>query len=168
MALDVRAGDEVVVPAFSFFATAGVVARLGAVPVFADVEPGTLTLAPEDFASKVTPRTRAVIPVHLYGQAADLEPILEIARRRGIRVVEDACVDRRPVPGSGGRDLRDAERLFFPTKNSGAGDAGLTTEVPISARDSGGSGCMEWSPNTSMRRSAATSGSTRSRRRSCA
>ena len=130
MALDVRAGDEVVVPAFSFFATAGVVARLGAVPVFADVEPGTLTLAPEDFAAKVTARTRAVIPVHLYGQAADLDPILDIARRRGIRVVEDACQSigalyRDRATGTFG----DAGAFsFFPTKNLGAaGDAGLVT-----------------------------------------
>jgi len=130
MALDVRAGDEVVVPAFSFFATAGVVARLGAVPVFADVEPGTLTLAPEDFASKVTPRTRAVIPVHLYGQAADLDPILDIARRRGIRVVEDACqsIGARYRDRAAGT-LGDAGAFsFFPTKNLGAaGDAGLVT-----------------------------------------
>jgi dTDP-4-amino-4,6-dideoxygalactose transaminase len=134
MALDVRAGDEVVVPAFSFFATAGVVARLGAVPVFADVEPGTLTLSPEDFASKVTPRTRAVIPVHLYGQAADLDPILEIARRRGIRVVEDACqsIGARYRDRAAGTFGDAGAFSFFPTKNLGAaGDAGLvTTEDP--------------------------------------
>jgi len=130
MALDVRAGDEVVVPAFSFFATAGVVARLGAVPVFADVEPGTLTLDPEDFASKVTPKTRAVIPVHLYGQAADLEPILEIARGRGIRVVEDACqsIGARYRDRAAGTFGDAGAFSFFPTKNLGAaGDAGLVT-----------------------------------------
>src|SRR5512142_318516 len=91
MALGVGPGDEVVVPAFPFFATAGVVSRLGAVPVFADVEPDTLTLSPESFEGKITGRTRAVVPVHLYGQAADLGPILDVARRRRIRVVEDAC-----------------------------------------------------------------------------
>ena len=130
MALDVRAGDEVVVPAFSFFATAGVVARLGAVPVFADVEPDTLTLAPEDFASKVTPKTRAVIPVHLYGQAADLAPILDIARRRGIRVVEDACqsIGARYRDRAAGTFGDAGAFSFFPTKNLGAaGDAGLVT-----------------------------------------
>jgi dTDP-4-amino-4,6-dideoxygalactose transaminase len=130
MALGVGPGDEVVVPAFSFFATAGVVSRLGAVPVFADVEPGTLTLSPADFERKITGRTRAVIPVHLYGQAADLAPILEISRRRGISVVEDACqaigarYRGRPVGTYG--DV--GAFSFFPTKNLGAaGDAGLVT-----------------------------------------
>ena len=139
MALDVRAGDEVVVPAFSFFATAGVVSRLGAVPVFADVEPSTLTLAPESFAAKVTSRTRAVIPVHLYGQAADLDPILEIARRRGIRVVEDACqaIGARYRGRAVGTFGEIGAFSFFPTKNLGAaGDAGLVTaeDAALAAR----------------------------------
>ena len=137
MALDVGPGDEVVVPAFSFFATAGVVARLGAVPVFADVDPGTLTLTAGAFEGSITPRTRAVIPVHLYGQAADLGPILDVAGRRGIRVIEDACqaigarYRGRPVGTHG--DI--GAFSFFPTKNLGAaGDAGLvTTEDPGTA-----------------------------------
>ncbi len=130
MALGVGPGDEVVVPAFSFFATAGVVSRLGAVPVFADVEPGTLTLSPDELERRITGRTRAVIPVHLYGQAADLAPILEISRRRGIPVVEDACqaigarYRGRPVGTHG----EIGAFSFFPTKNLGAaGDAGLVT-----------------------------------------
>lgn len=130
MALDVGPGDEVVVPAFSFFATAGVVSRLNAVPVFADVDPDTLTLTAEAFAAKITGRTRAVIPVHLYGQSADMQPILETARARGIRVVEDACQSigasyRGRAAGTWG----DAGAFsFFPTKNLGAaGDAGLVT-----------------------------------------
>jgi len=130
MAFDVGPGDEVVVPAFSFFATAGVVSRLGAVPVFADVEPGTLTLDPKDFEAKVTPRTRAVIPVHLYGQAADMDGVLEVARRRGVRVIEDACqaIGAR-YRGRAVGTLGDAGAFsFFPTKNLGAaGDAGLVT-----------------------------------------
>ncbi|HET7452136.1 MAG TPA: DegT/DnrJ/EryC1/StrS family aminotransferase [Thermoanaerobaculia bacterium] len=138
-ALDVGPGDEVVVPAFSFFATAGVVSRLGAVPVFADVEPATLTLAPESFEAKVGPRTRAVVPVHLYGQAADLDSILEIARRRGIAVIEDACQAigaryRGRVVGTFGEI---GAFSFFPTKNLGAaGDAGLVTtnDEAIAAR----------------------------------
>lgn len=139
MAFDVRAGDEVVVPAFSFFATAGVVARLGAVPVFADVEPGTLTLHPGDFERRITPRTRAVIPVHLYGQAADLDPILDVARRKGVRVIEDACqaIGAR-YGGRAAGTFGDAGAFsFFPTKNLGAaGDAGLVTapDAELAAR----------------------------------
>lgn len=139
MAFDVGAGDEVVVPAFSFFATAGVVSRLGAVPVFADVLPGTLTLDPKDFEAKITARTRAVIPVHLYGQAADLDAIVDIARHRGVRVIEDACqaIGAR-YRGRAVGTIGDAGAFsFFPTKNLGAaGDAGLVTapDAPLAAR----------------------------------
>ena len=139
MALDVRTGDEVIVPAFSFFATAGVVSRLGAVPVFADVEPGTLTLSPGEFERKITPRTRAVVPVHLYGQSADLDPILAAARRRGIRVVEDACqAIGAKYRGRAVGTFGDVGAFsFFPTKNLGAaGDAGLVTaeDAALAAR----------------------------------
>jgi dTDP-4-amino-4,6-dideoxygalactose transaminase len=130
MAFDVGPGDEVVVPAFSFFATAGVVSRLGAVPVFADVEPGTLTLDPGDFETKITSRTRAVIPVHLYGQAADMDAVLEVARRRGVRVIEDACqaIGARYRGRAVGTLGAAGAFSFFPTKNLGAaGDAGLVT-----------------------------------------
>ena len=130
MAVDVGPGDEVVVPAFSFFATAGVVARVGAVPIFADVDPGTLTLTAEAFEEAITPRTRAVIPVHLYGQAADLAPILDAAARRGIRVIEDACqaIGARYRGRAAGTYGDIAAFSFFPTKNLGAaGDAGLVT-----------------------------------------
>ena len=138
MALDIHAGDEVVVPAFSFFATAGVVARMGAVPVFADVEPGTLTLSAESFEAKITPRTRAVIPVHLYGQAADMDPILDLARSRGIPVIEDACqaigaTYRGRAVGTWGKI---GAFSFFPTKNLGAaGDAGLLTTEDAALAD---------------------------------
>jgi dTDP-4-amino-4,6-dideoxygalactose transaminase len=130
MALRIGPGDEVIVPAFSFFATAGVVSRLGATPVFADIEPADFTLDPASFESKATPRTRAVVPVHLYGRPADMRAIGEVARRRGIRVVEDACqsigacFEGRPCGALG--DV--AAFSFFPTKNLGAaGDAGLVT-----------------------------------------
>jgi dTDP-4-amino-4,6-dideoxygalactose transaminase len=130
MALDIGPGDEVVVPAFSFFASAGVVSRLGATPVFADIEPADYTLDPASFESKITPRTKAVMPVHLYGRPADMLAIGAIASRRGIAVVEDACqaigarFDGRPCGALG----RVAAFSFFPTKNLGAaGDAGLVT-----------------------------------------
>jgi dTDP-4-amino-4,6-dideoxygalactose transaminase len=134
MALGVGPGHEVVVPAFSFFASAGVVSRLGATPIFADIEPADFTLDPAGFESKITSRTRAVMPVHLYGRPADMGAIGEIARRRGIAVVEDACqaigarFDGKPCGALG----EVAAFSFFPTKNLGAaGDAGLvTTEDP--------------------------------------
>ena len=130
MALGVGPGDEVIVPAFSFFASAGVVSRLGAKPVFADIEPADYTLDPASFESKITPRTRAVMPVHLYGRPADMAAIGEIARRRGIAIVEDACqaigarFDGKPCGAFG----EVSAFSFFPTKNLGAaGDAGLVT-----------------------------------------
>jgi dTDP-4-amino-4,6-dideoxygalactose transaminase len=90
-ALGVGAGDEVVVPAHTWMATAMAVLYVGATPVFADVERSTLCLDPEAFEAAITPRTKAVIPVHLYGSNADLERILEIAKRHGIAVVEDCA-----------------------------------------------------------------------------
>jgi len=129
-ALGVGSSDEVVVPSFSFFATAGVVARLGARPVFADIDPGTFNLSPASFEQRITPRTKAVIPVHLYGQCAAMEEIGEIADRHGIAVVEDACqaIGARRLGRAAGSFSRIAAFSFFPTKNLGAaGDAGLVT-----------------------------------------
>ena len=128
MALGIGPGDEVICPSFTFFATAGCVARVGAKPVFADCCPACFNLEPAGIESLITPRTKAIVPVHLYGQAADLEPILEIARRHNLAVIEDAAQSLgaeyrgRPVGSFG--DL--ATVSFFPTKNLGAlGDAGL-------------------------------------------
>ena len=139
MALGIGPGDEVVVPAFSFFATAGVVSRLGAVPVFADIEPSSFNLDARSFASKITPRTRAVIPVHLYGQCAAMEEIQEIARRRGVAVVEDACqaIGAKRGGAFAGTMGEIGAYSFFPTKNLGAaGDAGLVTaaDAALAAR----------------------------------
>jgi dTDP-4-amino-4,6-dideoxygalactose transaminase len=91
MAIDIRPGDEVIVPTYSFFATAGVVSRLNAVPVLTDIDPVTFNIDPEDFKKKITSKTKAVIPVHLYGQSADLEPIVKIAKEKNIFVIEDAA-----------------------------------------------------------------------------
>jgi dTDP-4-amino-4,6-dideoxygalactose transaminase len=130
MALDVHPGDEVVVPAFSFFATAGCVARLGATPIFVDIDPVTCMATASAIEAAITPRTRAIMPVHLYGLPADLDPILAVARRHGCALVEDAAqaigarYHDRIVGGHG--DL--AAFSFFPTKNLGAfGDGGLVT-----------------------------------------
>ena len=131
MALDIRPGDEVILPTFSFFATAGVVARMNAVPVFTDIDPLTFNIDPNDIERKITARTKAIIPVHLYGQSADMEPIMEIAHRHSLRVVEDAAQ-------AIGAQYKDGRRVgtigdigcfsFFPSKNLGGfGDGGLVT-----------------------------------------
>ena len=130
MALGVGPGDEVVTSPFSFFASAGVVARLHAKPVFVDIDPITFNLDPQRLEAAITPRTKAIQPVHLYGQCAEMDPILEIGSRRGVPVLEDACqaigaTDRGRQAGSMG--LASAFS-FYPTKNLGAaGDAGAVT-----------------------------------------
>jgi dTDP-4-amino-4,6-dideoxygalactose transaminase len=131
-ALGVGPGDEVIVPAFTYFATASAVAQLGARPVFADVEPGRMGLDPSSVEARIGPKTRAIIPVHLYGLACDLEPIVALATTRGITVLEDAAqaigATDRGLPV--GLTTAGATLSFFPTKNLGAlGDAGaLLTE----------------------------------------
>ena len=130
MALGITAGDEVVTPTYSFFATAGAVVRLGATPVLVDIDDTTFNLDPEKLAGAVTPRTKAIIPVHLFGQSADMDPILDIAARAHVPVVEDAAqaigasYKSRPLGGLGAFGCFS----FFPSKNLGAfGDAGLLT-----------------------------------------
>jgi dTDP-4-amino-4,6-dideoxygalactose transaminase len=129
MALDVKHGDEVILPSFTFFATAGVVARLGAVPVFVDLDPATFNATGKLVEAAITPRTKAIIPVHLFGQLAEMPAIMEVARKHGIPVIEDACqsLGAKGWGKSAGQfgDLTGCS--FYPTKNLGAfGDAGLT------------------------------------------
>ena len=130
MALDVKADDEVITVPFTFFATGGAIARLGARPVFVDIDPRTYTVDPNLIEAAITPRTRAIIPVHMYGLCADMDPILEISERRGIPIIEDAAQaigaeDRGRRAGSMGRI---GCYSFYPTKNLGAaGDAGMIT-----------------------------------------
>jgi len=126
-AMGVAHGDEVIVPAFTYFATASAVAQLGARPVFVDVEPVRFGADPDAVARALGPRTRAVVPVHLYGLACDLDPIVDAAREGGVEVLEDAAQaigatdGGRPV----GTTTAGATLSFFPTKNLGAlGDAG--------------------------------------------
>jgi len=127
-ALGVGSGDEVIVPAFTFFATAECVSLLGATPVFADIQLSTFTLDPESVAAKISPRTRAIIPVHLYGQAADMNPLLELARKHKLHLVEDnAQAPGATYHGQLTGAMADAGCIsFYPTKNLGAwGDGGM-------------------------------------------
>ncbi len=129
MALDIGPGDEVIIPTFSFFATAGVVARLGATPVFVDIVPETYNIDPDDVERKLTEKSAAIVPVHLFGQGADITRVMEIASRSDIPVIEDAAQAIGAVEVEG-RSLGTIGKAgcfsFFPSKNLGAfGDAGM-------------------------------------------
>lgn len=127
MAFGVGPGDEVICPAFTFFATAGCIDRLGARIVFADIDPATFNLAPDRLEKLITPRTKAIIPVHLFGQCADMEAINAIAAKHGLKVLEDAAQAigaKRHGKAACSMGLAGA-LSFYPTKNLGAfGDAG--------------------------------------------
>src|SRR5262249_4423709 len=130
MVLGIGAGDEVIVPAYSFFATAGVVDRLGARPVFVDIDLADYNIDPKLIEAKITPRTKAIMPVHLYGQCAAMDEINAIARKHNIPVIEDAA---QAVGAEFDGRRAGAPALmgcfsFFPSKNLGAfGDAGAVT-----------------------------------------
>ena len=131
MAAGVGPGDEVVTSAYSFFATAGTVARLGARPVFADIDPATYNVDAARLADRITPRTKAILPVHLYGRCVELDPILDVAKARGLAVIEDAAQAIGATDGKGRRAGTVGAMgcfSFFPTKNLGGfGDGGLIT-----------------------------------------
>jgi dTDP-4-amino-4,6-dideoxygalactose transaminase len=130
MACDVGPGHEVIVPSYTFFATASAVARLGAKPVFVDIEPAGFNLDPARVAAAITPQTRAIIPVHLYGQCAEMTAINELAARHGLTVIEDAAqAIGAEYHGRRAGVLGDMACFsFYPTKNLGGfGDGGLLT-----------------------------------------
>lgn len=128
MAYGVGPGDEVIIPTFTFFATAGVVARLGARPVFADIDPKTYNIDPDSIEDKISEETKAIIPVHLYGQMAAMTEIMAIANKYELKVIEDACQSIGAkqfgqMPG----EMGDCAALsFYPSKNlAGFGDGGM-------------------------------------------
>src|SRR5262245_9331895 len=130
MALDVGTGDEVVTTPYTFFATAGSISRLGAKPVFVDIDPVTFNIDPAKIDEAITPRTRAIMPVHLFGQCAEMDPILDVAMKHNLPVIEDAA----QAIGSEYQGKRAGSMgtvgcfSFFPSKNLGAvGDAGAVT-----------------------------------------
>lgn len=136
-ALGVSPGDEVITTPFTFVATAEAIRLVGATPVFADIDPRTFNLSSDGIAERITPRTRAIVPVHLFGQPADMEPLLRLARAHGLRVLEDAAqAIGAEYEGKKAGGLADAATFsFFPTKNLGAyGDGGmLVTDDPTVA-----------------------------------
>ncbi len=133
MALDIKAGDEVIVPTYSFFATAGVVSRLNAIPVFVDSDPVTFNIDPTKIEEKITDKTKAIIPVHLYGQSADMDPIMEIAKKHNLKVVEDGAqaISVQYKDGKSVGTIGDVGCYsFFPSKNLGCfGDGGMTVTM---------------------------------------
>jgi dTDP-4-amino-4,6-dideoxygalactose transaminase len=128
MALDLKAGDEVITAPFTFFATAAAIARLGARPQFVDIDPLTYNIDTRRVDAAITARTRAILPVHMYGQCADIDPLIEISNRHGLTIVEDAA----QAIGAKYRGRRAGSMgqmgcfSFYPTKNlGGAGDGGM-------------------------------------------
>jgi len=139
LAFEVGPGDEVIVPSFTFFATASCVWRLGARIVFVDIDPVSFNLDPAKVEEAITPATRAIVPVHLYGQCADMEPLLELARHNDLKVIEDAAqaigAEYRGHPAGALGDVGCIS--FYPTKNLGGfGDGGMlvTSDEPLAEK----------------------------------
>ena len=139
MAMDIQPGDEVITTPYTFFATAGCIARLGAIPVFVDIDPATYNIDPANIETAITERTKAIMPVHLYGQMADMDPIMEIANRHNLIVIEDGA----QAIGSeyNGRRAGSIGHMgtfsFFPSKNlGGLGDGGMvvTSDADLAER----------------------------------
>src|SRR5437773_324189 len=128
MAENIGPGDEVITTPYTFFATVGAIARVGATPVFVDIDPHTYNLDARQIASKVTPKTRAIIPVHLYGQMADMDTVMGVAGKHGLVVIEDAAqaIGAESSGKRAGSICHYGCFSFFPSKNLGAaGDGGM-------------------------------------------
>lgn len=122
----VNPGDEVITSTFSFFSSAGVIANLKAKPVFVDIDPLTYNIDPQQIEKKITPKTKAIMPIHLFGQCADMDPILELAKRNNLKVVEDAAqaIGAKYKERKAGSMGDTGCFSFYPTKNLGAGGDG--------------------------------------------
>jgi len=138
-ALDIKHGDEVIIPSFSFIATANPILEVGAKPVFVDIDPRTYTIDPEKIRKAVTKKTKAIMPVHLYGHPADMDPILDVAKKNDLYVVEDACQSHgaeykgRRTGGIG----HVACFSFYPSKNMtvcGDGGAVVTNDAEVAEK----------------------------------
>lgn len=131
MAIDIKPGDEVIIPTYSFFATAGVVSRLNATPVFIDSDPVTFNIDPDKLENLITKKTKAIVPVHLYGQSADMDPLMEIANKHNLKVIEDAAqaIGTQYKNGVKAGNIGHIGCFsFYPSKNLGCfGDGGLVT-----------------------------------------
>ncbi len=133
MAIDIKPGDEVIVPTYSFFATAGVIARLNAIPVFVDSDPVTFNIDPKQIELAITEKTKAIVPVHLYGQSAEMDEIMAIAKKHNLKVIEDGA-QAIGVQYKDGRYVGTIGDIgcfsFFPSKNLGGfGDGGIVTTM---------------------------------------
>ena len=129
-ALGIGKGDEVITTPFTFFATVECIVHAGATPVFVDIEPGTYNMDVTKLEAAITPRTKAILPVHIFGQCVDMDPLLELAEKHGLVVVEDACqaIGATYKGRKAGSLARAAAFSFFPSKNLGcAGDGGCVT-----------------------------------------
>ncbi|MEE9431566.1 MAG: DegT/DnrJ/EryC1/StrS family aminotransferase, partial [Melioribacteraceae bacterium] len=133
MGIDIQPGDEVIVPTFSFFATAGVISRLNAIPVFVDSDPTTFNIDPNKIEEKITDKTKAIIPVHLYGQSADMDAIMKIAKKHNLKVIEDGAqaISTQFKDGRSVGTIADIGCYsFFPSKNLGCyGDGGMVVTM---------------------------------------
>ena len=130
MAYGVKSGDEVITSPHTFFATAEAIVAVGAKPVFVDIDPLTYTISPEGIQENITRKTKAIIPVHMYGQSADMEPIVEISKKYGINIIEDACQAHGALyKGKKAGSLGDTGCFsFYFTKNLGGyGEGGMVT-----------------------------------------
>ena len=139
MALHIEPGDEVILPSYTFFATASAVTRLGGVPIFADIDPSTFLIDTDDVARRITSRTRAIIPVHLFGQTVDMDTLLPIANGAGLPIIEDAAQSILSTwHGRCSGGLGDMGCFsFYPTKNLGGfGDGGFLTTTRDDLADS--------------------------------
>lgn len=144
MALDLKPGDEVIVPAFTYVATAEVIGLLGLVPVMTDVDPETFNIRADHIEAAITPRTKAIVPVHLFGQSADMDAIMDVARKHNLYVIEDAAqsigsnyTDRNGVSHKTGTIGHIGCTSFFPSKNLGCyGDGGamMTNDDILAAK----------------------------------